>query len=306
MHSGKRRSSNSLLEWKGDIMKITIKDFLVQESKKVKLEKWPTLIKPVYKSTKEYHELLAEQVGELSSLQRLHYASNQYSVLLIFQAMDAAGKDGAIRHVMSGINPQGCQVFSFKHPSATELDHDFLWRTAQCLPERGRIGIFNRSYYEEVLIVRVHPEILQSQGLPDSLLNERTIWKNRYRSIIDMENHLHRNGTRVIKFFLHLSEDEQRKRFLDRIDDPEKNWKFSLADIEERKFWKEYMQAYEACLSATSTKNAPWYIVPADDKKNTRLIISQIILDTFKSLKMHYPETSAERQEELELIRKQL
>jgi len=287
-------------------MKITIKDFLVQESKNVKLDKWPTLIKPVYKSTKEYHELLAEQVGELSSLQRLHYASNRYSVLLIFQAMDAAGKDGAIRHVMSGINPQGCQVFSFKHPSATELDHDFLWRTTQCLPERGRIGIFNRSYYEEVLIVRVHPEILQSQGLPDKLLDEKTIWKDRYRSIVDMENHLHRNGTRIIKFFLHLSEDEQRKRFLDRIDDPEKNWKFSLADIKERKFWKEYMKAYEACLSATSTRNAPWYIVPADDKKNTRLIISEIILDTFKSLKMHYPETSAERQEELESIRKQL
>lgn len=287
-------------------MKIAIKDFLVQESKKVKLDKWPTLIKPVYKSTKEYQELLAEQVDELSSLQRLHYASNQYSVLLIFQAMDAAGKDGAIRHVMSGINPQGCQVFSFKHPSATELEHDFLWRTTQCLPERGRIGIFNRSYYEEVLIVRVHPEILQGQGLPDSLLDEKSIWRDRYRSIVDMENHLHRNGTRVIKFFLHLSEDEQRKRFLDRIDDPEKNWKFSLADIEERKFWKEYMLAYEACLSATSTKNAPWYIVPADDKKNTRLIISEIILETFKSLEMHYPETSAERQEELESIRKQL
>ncbi len=287
-------------------MKIAIKDFLVQESKKVKLDKWPTLIKPVYKSTNEYQKLLAEKVDELSSLQRLHYASNQYSVLLIFQAMDAAGKDGAIRHVMSGINPQGCQVFSFKHPSATELEHDFLWRTTQCLPERGRIGIFNRSYYEEVLIVRVHPEILQGQGLPDSLLDEKSIWKDRYRSIVDMENHLHRNGTRVIKFFLHLSEDEQRKRFLDRIDDPEKNWKFSLADIEERKFWKEYMLAYEACLSATSTKNAPWYIVPADDKKNTRLIISEIILETFKSLEMHYPETSAERQEELESIRKQL
>ena len=287
-------------------MKIAIKDFLVQESKKVKLDKWPTLIKPVYKSTNEYQKLLAEKVAELSSLQRLHYASNQYSVLLIFQAMDAAGKDGAIRHVMSGINPQGCQVFSFKHPSATELEHDFLWRTTQCLPERGRIGIFNRSYYEEVLIVRVHPEILQGQGMPDSLLDEKSIWKDRYRSIVDMENHLHRNGTRVIKFFLHLSEDEQRKRFLDRIDDPEKNWKFSLADIEERKFWKEYMLAYEACLSATSTKNAPWYIVPADDKKNTRLIISEIILETFKSLEMHYPETSAERQEELESIRKQL
>lgn len=291
---------------KGVEMKIKVKDFRVSEGKKVNLEKWPTLVKPVYTSTEEYHKLLEEQVKELSSLQRLHYASNQYAVLLIFQAMDAAGKDGAIRHVMSGVNPQGCQVFSFKHPSATELDHDFLWRTSQCLPERGRIGIFNRSYYEEVLIVRVHPEILFSQGLPDKLLDKKTIWEERYNSIVDLEKHLHRNGTRIIKFFLHLSEDEQRKRFIDRIDDPEKNWKFSLADIEERKHWKQYMSAYEACLGATSTKNAPWYIVPADDKKNTRLIISQIILDTFKSLKMHYPETSAERRQELESIRKQL
>jgi PPK2 family polyphosphate:nucleotide phosphotransferase len=223
--------------------------------------------------------------------------------LLIFQAMDAAGKDGAIRHVMSGVNPQGCQVFSFKHPSATELEHDFLWRTTRSLPERGRIGIFNRSYYEEVLIVRVHPEILRSQGLPDGLVEERAIWQDRYRSIVDLENHLHRNGTRIIKFFLHLSEEEQRKRFLDRIDEPEKNWKFSLADIEERKFWKQYMQAYEACLGATSTKISPWYVVPADDKKNARLIISKIILDTFNSLKMHYPKTDAKRRQELLSIR---
>ncbi len=287
-------------------MKIKIKDFRVQEGEKVKLEKWPTQVKKVYSSKKKYHKLLKEQVEELSSLQRLHYASNQYAVLLIFQAMDAAGKDGAIRNVMSGINPQGCQVFSFKHPTATELDHDFLWRTFQCLPERGRIGIFNRSYYEEVLIVRVHPEILRSQGLPAALLDEKTVWKERYRSIVDMEEHLHRNGTRILKFFLHLSWEEQRKRFIDRIDEPEKNWKFSLADVEERGFWKEYMLAYEACLSATSTKKAPWYIVPADNKKNTRLIISQIILDTFKSLKMHYPETAEKRRKELKSIRKQL
>ncbi|MFA6920451.1 MAG: ADP-polyphosphate phosphotransferase [Gallionella sp.] len=287
-------------------MKINVKDFQVPEGEKVKLEKWPTLVDPVYKSKKKYHKILEEHVEELSSLQRLHYASNHYAVLLIFQAMDAAGKDGAIRHVMSGVNPQGCQVFSFKHPSATELDHDFLWRSSQCLPERGRIGIFNRSYYEEVLIVRVHPEILRSQRLPDELLDENTIWQERYRSIVDLENHLYRNGTRIIKFFLHLSEEEQRKRFLDRIDEPEKNWKFSLADIEERKSWKQYMQAYEACLSATSTKTAPWYVVPADNKKNTRLIISRIILDTFKALNMSYPETDAKRQQELQLIRKQL
>ena len=287
-------------------MKINVKDFRVPEGEKVNLEKWPTLVDPVYKSKKKYHKILDEQIEELSSLQRLHYASDRYALLLIFQAMDAAGKDGAIRHVMSGVNPQGCQVFSFKHPSATELDHDFLWRTTKDLPERGRIGIFNRSYYEEVLIVRVHPEILRSQKLPDDLLEEKTIWEERYRSIVDLEKHLYCNGTRIIKFFLHLSEEEQRKRFLDRIDEPEKNWKFSLADIKERGFWNQYMQAYEACLSATSTKNAPWYVVPADDKKNARLIISEIILDTFKALNMSYPETSAKRQQELQLIREQL
>ncbi|MCR4299353.1 MAG: polyphosphate kinase 2 family protein [Gallionella sp.] len=287
-------------------MKINSNDFRVREAENVKLEKWPTLVEPVYQSKKKYHQFLKAQVDKLSALQRLHYASNRYAVLLIFQAMDAAGKDGAIRHVMSGVNPQGCQVFSFKHPSAAELDHDFLWRTTQSLPERGRIGIFNRSYYEEVLIVRVHPEILQAQSIPDGLLNEKTIWQERYRSIVDMENHLHRNGTRIIKFFLHLSGEEQRKRFLDRIDKPDKNWKFSLADIEERKFWKQYMQAYEACLSATSTKNAPWYVVPADNKKNARLIISQIILDTFESLKMSYPETGTKRQQELQSIRRRL
>jgi len=284
-------------------MKIKSKDFCVKEGEQVDLKKWPTRVKPAYESKKEYKKYLEEHVEELSELQRLHYASNRYAVLLIFQAMDAAGKDGAIRHVMSGVNPQGCQVFSFKHPSATELEHDFLWRTTRSLPERGRIGIFNRSYYEEVLIVRVHPEILRGQGLPDGLLDEKTIWQERYRSIVDLENHLHRNGTRIIKFFLHLSEEEQRKRFLDRIDEPEKNWKFSLADIEERKFWKQYMQAYEACLGATSTRISPWYVVPADDKKNARLIISKIILDTFNSLKMHYPKTDARRRQELLSIR---
>jgi PPK2 family polyphosphate:nucleotide phosphotransferase len=288
------------------VVKINIKDFRVPAGKKVNLDKWPTLVKPIYSSKKIYKELLGKQVEELSEQQQLHYASNRYAVLVIFQAMDAAGKDGVIRHVMSGINPQGCQVFSFKHPSAEELEHDFLWRTTQALPERGRIGIFNRSYYEEVLIVRVHPEILQAESIPDGLSKEKSIWQNRYRSIVDMENHLHRNGTRIIKFFLHLSEEEQRKRFLERIDKPEKNWKFSLADIEERKFWKQYMQAYEECLSATSTRDAPWYVVPADDKENARLIISGIVLDTFKSLKLAYPKSNAEHKRELQLIRKQL
>ena len=287
-------------------MNIKANHFRVREGEKVNLKKWPTLSKFVCPSKELYQKLLQEHVDELSSLQRLHYASNRYAVLLIFQAMDAAGKDGAIRHVMSGVNPQGCQVFSFKHPSAAELEHDFLWRTTRCLPERGRIGIFNRSYYEEVLIVRVHPEILRSQGLPDQLADEKTVWKERYRSIVALEKHLHLNGTRIIKFFLHISEEEQRKRFLDRIDDPDKNWKFSQADIEERKFWKQYMQAYEACLSATSTEIAPWYIVPADEKESTRLIVSQIILDTFEGLKMRYPETDTYRQQELLKIRKQL
>jgi len=287
-------------------MKINSKDFWVPPGKAVHLNKWPTLVKPAYKSKKQYQALLTDQVEELSELQQLLYASDRYAVLLIFQAMDAAGKDGAIKHVMSGINPQGCQVFSFKHPSAEDLDHDFLWRTTQCLPERGRVGIFNRSYYEEVLIVRVHPQILQAQRLPLELNDKKTIWKDRYRSIVDLESHLHRNGTRIVKFFLHLSQEEQRKRFLARIEAPEKNWKFSSADLEERKFWPEYMQAYEDCLSATSTKTAPWYVVPADDKENAHLIISRIVLDTFQGLKMSYPATDAQRKQELQLTRQQL
>jgi PPK2 family polyphosphate:nucleotide phosphotransferase len=286
--------------------KLNSHNFRVPAKNKVTLREWPTLVKPVCKSKKEYTKLLQEHVEELSSLQRLLYASNRYAVLLIFQAMDSAGKDGAIRHVMSGVNPQGCQVFSFKHPSATELDHDFLWRTTRSLPERGRIGIFNRSYYEEVLIVRVHPEILRGQGLPEELLDEKTIWKERYRSIVDLEHHLYRNGTRVIKFFLHLSKDEQRKRFLARIDDPDKNWKFSLADIHERKYWQQYMTAYEACLNATSTHHAPWYVVPADDKENARLIVSQIVLDALNGLKMASPKTTAKRRRELKAIRQLL
>lgn len=287
-------------------MKIKSGDFRVREGDRVNLKKWPTLVKPVYGSNEQYQKMLAEHVDELRKLQQLQYASNRYAFLLIFQAMDAAGKDGAIKHVMSGINPQGCQVFSFKHPSAQELEHDFLWRTTQSLPERGRIGIFNRSYYEEVLIVRVHPEILQGQNIPDELLNKKTIWPERYRSIVGLENHLHRNGTRIIKFFLHLSKEEQRNRFLARIDNPDKNWKFSTADIEERKYWDEYMQAYEACLSATSTAKSPWYVVPADDKENARLIISRIILDTFKNLKMAYPKTNEKHRHELESIRRHL
>ena len=287
-------------------MKMDIQNFQVREGQKVHLNKWPTLIDPAYTSKDNYQKLLAEQINKLSELQKRHYASNRYSVLLIFQAMDAAGKDGAIQHVMSGINPQGCQVFSFKHPTEMELEHDFLWRTTQCLPERGRIGIFNRSYYEEVLIVRVHPEILRSQSLPDAPTDEDEIWQQRYRSILDLENHLHANGTRIIKFFLHISKEEQRKRFLDRIDDPQKNWKFSLADMNERQHWKAYMQAYEACLGTTSTAHAPWYVVPADDKENARLIVAQIILETLEGLKLNYPEADKKHLQELQSIRQQL
>jgi PPK2 family polyphosphate:nucleotide phosphotransferase len=287
-------------------MRIRSKNFRVPPGEKVTLQKWPTNVKPFCKSKQGYKELLRGHIKELKSLQRLHYACNRYALLLIFQGMDAAGKDGAIRHVMSGVNPQGCEVFSFKQPSAEELEHDFLWRTTRHLPERGRIGTFNRSYYEEVLVVRVHPEILRNQRLPEELVDEKSIWKGRYRSIVDLEGHLHRNGTRIIKFFLHLSKAEQRKRFLERIDEPDKNWKFSLADIQERKYWKHYMKAYEACLSATSTHHAPWYVVPADDKENARLIVSQILLDALHELKLAYPETTTKRRRELASIRKRL
>ena len=287
-------------------MKIDSSDFRVREGDEVSLQKWPTDVTPVYKSKHQYKELLEEHVVKLSAQQSLLYASNRHAILLIFQAMDAAGKDGAIKHVMSGVNPQGCQVFSFKHPSPMESRHDFLWRTTRDLPERGKIGIFNRSYYEEVLIVRVHPDILRGEGLPDPRHDEKTIWHHRYRSIVDLERHLSGNGTRIIKFYLHLSKKEQRKRFLERIDQPEKNWKFSVADIEERNFWKDYMRAYEECISATSTRDAPWYVVPADDKENARLIVSQIVLDTLERLKMTYPTTSEERRRELESIRKRL
>lgn len=287
-------------------MKIHGKDFRVREGDEVDLRTRPTNAAPVYRSKEQYQELLREHVAQLSSLQQRLYASNRYAVLLIFQAMDAAGKDGAIKHVMSGVNPQGCQVFSFKHPSPAELQHDFLWRTTRELPERGRIGIFNRSYYEEVLITRVHPEILRGEGLPGVRPDGTAVWHDRYRSIVGLERHLHENGTRIVKFYLHLSKEEQRKRFLQRIDEPEKNWKLGLADLEERKFWRQYMKAYEACLAATSTRHAPWYVVPADDKENARLIVSKIVLETLERLKPSYPKANARRRQELQAIRKRL
>jgi len=287
-------------------MKIHSDDFRVREGAAVELGKWPTRVAPIYKSKDQYRDMLADHIRQLSAQQNLLYADNRYAVLFIFQAMDAAGKDGVIKHVMSGVNPQGCQVFSFKHPSVQELQHDFLWRTTRDLPERGHIGIFNRSYYEEVLILRVHPEILSGEGLGSNAGAGDSLWQGRYRSINDLEHHLHRNDTRIVKFFLHLSKEEQRKRFLARIDEPGKNWKFSTADIEERKFWAQYMRAYEQCLGATSTDAAPWYIVPADDKENARLVVSQIVLDTLEGLKLRYPPTTEARRRELAAIRSQL
>ena len=284
-------------------MEIRGEDFRVE--RKVRLARRPTRVKPYYRSKAGYEKLLAGHVRDLSRLQEKLYAHDRYAVLMIFQAMDAAGKDGAIKHVMSGINPQGCEVVSFRHPSASELEHDFLWRAAQHLPERGRIGIFNRSYYEEVLIVRVHPEILRGERLPDELVAD-DVWEDRYRSIRHFERHLHANGTRIVKFFLHLSKEEQRKRFLARIDDPDKNWKLGPADVEERRYWKDYMKAYEACLGATSTRHAPWYVVPADDKENARLIVSAILLELLRSLGLHYPRASPERRRELRTIRRKL
>ncbi len=287
-------------------MTISVKPFRVREGGAVRLKDWPTKVRPFYKSDEHYKKLLERHTTDLSRLQGLLYALGRYSLLLIFQAMDAAGKDGAIKHVMSGVNPQGCEVFSFKKPSAEDLAHDFLWRTTRCLPERGRIGIFNRSYYEEVLVVRVHPEILQAQGIPGELLADKKFWEHRCRSINDLEKHLHRNGTRILKFYLHLSKDEQRRRFLRRIDDPERNWKFSHADIVERGFWKDYMKAYESCLAATSTAESPWFIVPADDKLNARLIVSQIVLNALDDLKMSLPKADKARGKELLELRKQL
>jgi PPK2 family polyphosphate:nucleotide phosphotransferase len=284
-------------------MKIHSQSYRVAEGSKVKLHKWPTDGNRFSQSKHACHKLLRKHIEQLDELQQLHYASNQHALLVILQGMDAAGKDGVIRHVMSGVNPQGCRVHSFKTPSATELEHDFLWRAACVLPERGQIGIFNRSYYEDVLIVRVHPNLLHAQGIAHA---SSKIWDERYRSIIDFERHLHRNGTRVIKFFLHLSKEEQRKRFLARVDEPQKNWKFTMNDIKERRYWKDYMRAYEECLSATSTESAPWFIVPADDKVSARLIASQVILDALRAFGSSYPVVDAQRRRELRAARQAL
>jgi PPK2 family polyphosphate:nucleotide phosphotransferase len=287
-------------------VKIDPRDFRISHGQKLRLRRWPTRLKARYKSAKHYQELLAADAEKLDALQRLLYASDAQAVLLVFQGMDAAGKDGAISHVLHGVNPQGCDVHSFKVPSAEELQHDFLWRAACRLPARGRIGVFNRSHYEEVTIVRVHPELLGAEGVAVKRGGRKRFWQERFRSIVDWEKHLHRNGTRVIKFFLHLSKAEQRRRFLARIDEPDKNWKFSRADAAERKFWSQYQAAYEDCLPATSTKSAPWHVVPADDKYTARLIIARIVIAALQSLDLGYPKVTRSRRSELRAIGRQL
>jgi PPK2 family polyphosphate:nucleotide phosphotransferase len=287
-------------------LKCDLNDYRIGPGTKVDMSEWPTRVKPLSKSKKQYGKLLAEYRAEISELQSILYAHNRYALLLIFQGMDTAGKGGAIKHVMSGVNPQGCQVFSFQEPSNEELDHDFLWRTNKSLPERGRIGIFDRSYYEEMLIVRVIPEVFERQRLPDEFVHPETIWQQRYRDIVNLENYLHRNGTRIVKFFLHLSKEEQRRRLLARIDAADKNWKLSRADIEIRRLWDKFQIVYEDCLSATSSEFAPWYAVPADEKRNARLIVSQIIVDTMKTLRMDYPVADKRHLKELKQIKRML
>lgn len=276
-----------------------IEKFLVPEGKKLNLKNHPTDFTGDYTDKKEAVADLEKNVERLAELQSVLYAQNTYALLIIFQAMDAAGKDGAIKHVMSGLNPQGCEVTSFKQPSAEELDHDFLWRAMKRIPERGRIGIFNRSYYEDVLIVRVHPEILQFSQLPETIKNDKNIWKKRFEQIRNFENYLSENGVHVLKFFLNVSKEEQKNRFLARIETPEKNWKFSAGDAKERGFWDDYMRVFEDALQNTSTKNAPWYVVPADKKWFTRTAVSEIIIKKMESLDLQYPEVSKAHRESL-------
>lgn len=280
--------------------------FLVKAGSEPDLSDHPTDFTGDYTDKADAVRNLEENVQRLRKLQDVLYAQDRYSLLVIFQAMDAAGKDGAIEHVMSGVNPQGCHVVSFKQPSSEEQDHDFLWRCQKALPERGKIGIFNRSHYEEVLVVRVHPEILQSSQLPPELKEDKNIWKKRFGHIRDWEQHLSENGTHILKFFLNVSKKEQKKRFLDRIDEPEKNWKFSMGDVRERAHWEEYMNAYKEALGATSTDAAPWYIIPADKKWFTRLAVSEIIVKKLESMDLHYPIVTEEHKLDLLEARKAL
>lgn len=280
--------------------------FLIREGSKVILEKHATDFTGDYIDKDAAVKDLEDNVTRLTELQDMLYAQDVYSLLIVFQAMDAAGKDGAIKHVMSGVNPQGCHVVSFKAPSAEELDHDFLWRCKKALPERGKIGIFNRSHYEEVLVVRVHSGILQLQKLPDEIKNDKFVWRKRFRQIREWEDYLVENGTHVLKFFLNVSKREQKKRFLERINNPEKHWKFSASDAKQRNFWDDYMNAYEDAIEATSTEKAPWYIVPADKKWFTRLAISEIIVKKLESMNLHYPIVTDEHEQELVKAKKML
>ncbi len=280
------------------------KEFIVKPGTKVNLSEISTSDTGSFKSKDDVKEILKRNIKKMSSLQNKLYAFDKYSLLIIFQAMDAAGKDGTIKHVMSGLNPQGTQVFSFKQPSDEELDHDYLWRIHKNVPERGRIGIFNRSHYEEVLVVRVH-DLINNQKLPPELINNE-IWETRYREINDFEKFLNENGTVILKFFLHISKEEQKKRFLKRIDTPEKNWKFSASDVNERKFWDKYQEAYSETISSTSKKYAPWFIIPADHKWYMRYAVSQIIVETLSKLSMSYPVLSKKMQSELEECKKNL
>jgi PPK2 family polyphosphate:nucleotide phosphotransferase len=273
--------------------------FLVKEGSKLDLNTHPTDFTGDYTHKRHAVVDLEANVERLRKLQEVLYAHDVYSLLIIFQAMDAAGKDGAIAHVMSGVNPQGCHVVSFKQPSAEERDHDFLWRCQKALPERGKIGIFNRSHYEEVLVVRVHPQILQAQQLPPAIKNDKEIWKSRFKQIGEWEGHVAANGTPILKFFLHVSKDEQKARFLSRIEEEEKNWKFSMADVHERGFWDEYMKAYTEAIEATSTEAAPWYVIPADKKWFTRLAVSEIIVNKLESMDLHFPVVTDRHQAEL-------
>lgn len=281
---------------------INSEDFRILPGRSVDLAGWPTIVKPFFQSQDQYLQILGTHVQGLSARQDVHRASGRYAVLIIFQGMDCAGKDGSIQHVMSGVNPEACEVFSFKSPSAEELRHDFLWRTTCRLPERGRIGIFNRSYYEEVLIVRVHPAILKAQNLPTRDRLTMQFWQDRFRSILEFEEHLQRNGTQIVKIFLHVSKEEQKKRLLQRLYTPDSNWKFSESDVRERKYWRQYLRAHSDCLAATSTHDSPWYAVPADDKENARLIVSQILMDAFDALKMAIPRSTPKRLRELHAI----
>jgi PPK2 family polyphosphate:nucleotide phosphotransferase len=279
--------------------------FIVPPGKKTRLSKYDPEYTGLFKKREDTLKKLQDDIDSIASYQDILYAQDQYALLVIFQAMDAAGKDSAIKHVMSGLNPQGCQVFSFKAPSAEELDHDFLWRCMKALPERGRIGIFNRSYYEEVLVVRVHRQLLEHEKLPTKF-DEKEFWKHRYDDINHFERYLVRNGVVVLKFFLNVSKNEQKRRFLERIEEPDKNWKFSIDDANERNHWDEYMDAYEDALRHTSTEWAPWYVVPADHKWFTRVAVADIVLKTLKSLQLKYPRVSKERKAELQKTRNQL